>query len=245
MISKPKPKIYVTAGDLTSCPRGVFYKKKKTPLPLVHPKIAEIWQLFGRLQEQGQRIQRALTLEWQEKQVLVSPERFIPWNEFGITGKYDAIIKEENRFILYEIKGGGKTIFENSLDTPEPYEEHRKQVIIYHYFLKSRFPSLSAKILYVERGGERRLEIPINYSEEEFFQLARSAKDLIDAIVNDQPPKPAETIVWNKFLGRYDINMAAITCKWHALCLGNDHWYEEAQSKLTILNKDEKIKKRG
>jgi len=244
MLSTSKPKFYVTAGDLTSCPRGVFYKKKKTPLPLVHPKIAEIWQLFGRLQEQGQKIQKALTLEWQERQVLVSPERFIPWNEYGITGKYDAIVKEEDRFVLYEVKGAGKAIFDNSLETPQPYDEHRKQVIIYHYFLKERFPKLTAKILYVERGGERRLEIPIDYSEEEFSQLAKSAKDLIEAIVNDQPPKPAETIVWNKFLNKYDINMAAITCRWHALCLGNDHWYEEALQQLEKLSKkDEKLDK--
>lgn len=225
-----KKKIRVSAGDLTNCPRGVYYKKKDTPLPLVHPKIAEIWQLFGRLQEQGQAIQKMVTNEWLKQAVLVSPERFVPWNDYNITGKYDAIVKVDGQFILYEIKGGGKQIFAN--DNREPFDEHRSQVIIYHYLLKNNFPGIKPRILYVSRSSGERLEIPVDYDEAEFANLAQKAKMLIGAVEKDQPPPPVETISWNKFQNKKDISMAAITCKYHSLCLGDDYWHPKALEQL-------------
>lgn len=229
-------KLYISAGDLTSCPSGVYHKKKKTPLPLVHPKIAEIWQLFGRLQEKGQKIQKTITEEWQKKGILISPERFIPWNDFGITGKYDAIVKINGEFILYEIKGGSKMLFDNDLEKPEPYEGHRFQVIIYHHFLKEKFPGLKARILYVERSSGERLEISVEYEEQELFALTEKARKLKEAIEKERPPEPAETVVWNKFRQRHDVSMAAITCKHHALCLEDDHWYEKALEEVNKKN---------
>lgn len=221
-------KIRISAGDLTSCPRGVYYKKKKTELPLVHPKIAEIWQLFGRLSEQGQKIQKMMVEEWSKNGVLISPERFIPWNDFDITGKYDAIIKKDGEFVLYEVKGGGKMIFDNDLDKPEPFDEHRLQVIIYHYFLRKNFPGLKTKILYVSRSNGDRLELPIEYDDEEIQAFLNKARLLKESIENDMIPDPIETISWNKFKKSKDISMAAITCKYHSLCLEDDHWYPKA-----------------
>lgn len=91
-MDKSAKRLTISTGDLASCPRGVYYKKKKTPEPLVHPKIAQTWQLFGMLAEKGKLIQQRITEEWQSQGVLLSPERFIPWNDF-VTGKYDAIVK--------------------------------------------------------------------------------------------------------------------------------------------------------
>jgi len=236
----PRNKFYISANDLTSCPSGVFYKKKKTPLPLVHPRIAEIWQVFGRLQEKGQKIQKMVMEEWQRGNVLVSPERFIPWNDFGITGKYDAIVRINGEFILYEIKGAGKQIFDNELDKPEPFDAHRSQVIIYHYFLRKNFPGIKAKILYVERSGDRRLEITIEYEDKEFLKNLEIVKSFQEALDKDIPQQPKPTIAWNKFQNRYDLSMAAITCKYHALCLKDDKWYEKA-----VLEVREKNKKEG
>lgn len=228
-------KLTISAGDLTSCPRGVYYKKKKVPEPLVHPKIVEIRELFGRLQEQGQRIQKMVIEEWQSQCVLLSPERFIPWNDY-LTGKYDAIVRVDGRPVLYEIKGGGKTIFNNNLKKPESYDEHRLQVIIYHYFLKRNFPGLQTRILYVERSGSRRLEIPIEYEESEIVLLLEKAVQLKTSVENSILPEPVKTIAWNKFNQKYDISLAALTCKHHALCLGDDHWYEKALLELKSIS---------
>ncbi len=231
----PRNKFYVSAHDVTSCARGVYYKKKKTPLPLVHPRIAEIMQLFGRLMEKGQQIQKMVMEEWRRKDILVSPERFIPWNDYGITGKYDAIVRVNGEFILYEVKGGGKSIFENNFEKPEPYDEHKTQVMIYHYFLKKNFPRLKARLLYVERSGDKRLEIPIQYEEKDFLSVIEKAKNLQEALEQDILPEPAPTITWSKFQNKNDINMSALTCKYHALCLEDDHWYPKALEKLKSL----------
>lgn len=226
-MDKTVKRLIISAGDLTSCPRGVYYKKKKAPEPLVHPKIAEIWQLFGMLAEKGKLIQQRITEEWQTKGLLISPERFIPWNDF-VSGKYDAIVQIDGNLVLYEIKGGGKAIFENELEAPEAYNEHRLQVMLYHHFLKNNFPNLRARILYVERSGQRKLEIPVTYEENEIITLLEKAKKLKEHIETNILPEPAKTISLNKFTNEYDVSMAAITCKYHALCLQDDHWYEKA-----------------
>lgn len=220
-----------------SCPRGVFYKKKKEPQPLVHPKIAELWQLFGRLQEQGQKIQQMITREFQEKGLLISPEKFIPWNDYRLTGKYDAICRINGEFVLYEIKGAGSTILEYAKNrAPEPYGEHRIQVIIYHYFLRKNFPGIKPRILYVGRKTNERLEIPIEYEETEALKILEEAKNLLDSIEKDELPPMPETISFNKFTGKFDISMKALTCKHHALCLNDEHWYEKAMQEAAKRN---------
>lgn len=224
-------KLTISAGDLTSCPRGVYYKKKNTPEPLVHPKIAEIWQLFGRLQEMGQRVQKQITQEWISDGSLLSPERFIPWNDI-LTGKYDAIVKVEGKPVLYEVKRAGKAIRDSK--TPQYYDEHRMQLIIYHYFLKNNFPGLIPKLLYAD-GKTFRLEIPVDYEEKEVLGLLDKAKKLKEAIENDLLPDCLEIFSINKFTGKKDIAMSAITCKYHGLCLEDDHWYPKAQEELKKL----------
>ena len=222
-------KLTISAGDLNSCPRGVYYKKKNTPEPLVHPKIAEIWQLFGRLQEMGQAVQKTITQEWQSKGVLLSPERFIPWNDF-VTGKYDAIVKVDGKPVLYEIKRAGKAIRESK--TPVFYDEHRFQLIIYHYFLKKNFPGLIPRILYGDLKSGFRLEIPVDYTEDEVLALLDKAKKLKENIENDILPDCLEKFSMNKLTGKYDISMSAITCKYHGLCLEDEQWYTKALEEL-------------
>lgn len=222
-------KLTISAGDLTSCPRGVYYKKKNTPEPLVHPKIAEIWQLFGRLQEIGQRVQKQITQEWTSDGSLLSPERFIPWNDF-VTGKYDAIRKIDGKPVLYEIKRAGRAIKESK--SPQYYDEHRLQLIIYHYFLKRNFPNLTPRILYADPPKGFRLEIPIDYEDKEVLALLDKAKKLKESIENNLLPDCSETISINKFTGKHDIVMSAITCKYHGLCLEDDHWYPKALEKV-------------
>lgn len=221
-------KLTISASDLNACPRGVYYKKKKTPEPLVHPKIAEIWQLFGRLQEMGQVVQKSVTQEWISNGSLLSPERFIPWNDY-VTGKYDAIVKVDGKPVLYEIKRAAKAIRESK--KPIFYDGHRSQLIIYHYFLKRNFPGLISKLLYADSKGFR-IEIPVNYEEKEVLGLLEKAKRLKESIENDILPDCLEIISTNKFTGEKEVSMSAITCKYHGLCLGDDHWYTKALEKI-------------
>lgn len=218
-------KLTISASDLNSCPRGVYYKKKKHPEPLVHPKIADIWQLFGKLQEMGQEIQKKVVEEWRVNGILLSPERFIPWNDY-VTGKYDAIVKIDGKPVLYEIKRASKNIREAK--TPQYYDEHRVQLILYYHFLKRNFPGLTARLLYYDKSTENRIEFTIDYEGKEILELLERAKKLREAIQNDILPNPVETLSLNKFTKKYDVSMAAITCKYHGLCLEDDHWYEKA-----------------
>lgn len=221
-------KLTISTGDLNSCPRGVYYKKKGAPEPLVHPKIAEIWQLFGRLQEMGQVVQKNVTQEWISDGSLLSPERFIPWNDY-VTGRYDAIVKVNGKPVLYEIKRAGKAIRDSK--TPVFYDGHRSQLIIYHYFLRRNFPGLIPKLLYADSKGFR-IEIPVDYEEKEVLSLLEKAKKLKESIENNILPDCLEIISTNKFTGKKEISMSAITCKYHGLCLGDDHWYSKALEEL-------------
>ena len=232
-ISIKVKKLTISAGDLNSCPRGVYYRKKNTPEPLVHPKIAEIWQLFGRLQEMGQAAQKQITQEWIADGSLLSPERFIPWNDY-VTGKYDAIVKVDGSPVLYEIKRASKAVRESK--SPVYYDEHRMQVIIYHYFLKRNFPGLTARLLYFDKSSGKRIEIPIDYEEKEVLNLLDKAKKLKESIEQNILPDCKDTISISKFTGNHEIAMSAITCKYHGLCLEDDHWYPKA------LEEIEKIK---
>lgn len=231
-MDKTVKKLTISAGDLTSCPRGVYYKKKKIPEPLVHPKIAEIWQLFGMLAEKGKQIQQKVIQEWQSQGLLISPERFIPWNDV-VSGRYDAVVRVGGEMILYEIKGGGKAVFDNKLEKPEAYDEHRLQVILYHYFLKRNFPGLKPRVLYIERSGEKRLEIPVEYGEQEITDLIQKATALKESIEKEVLPDPVKTISWNKFKGERDVSMAAITCRYHSLCLQDEYWYSKAMEEVS------------
>lgn len=229
-------KLTISAGDLNSCPRGVYYRKKNTPEPLVHPKIAEIWQLFGRLQEMGQVIQKLVTEDWKARNMLLSPERFIPWNDY-VTGKYDAIVRVDEKPVLYEIKRASKNIRESKV--PQYYDEHRHQLIIYHYFLKRNFPGLTARLLYVDKSSGKRIEIPIDYEEKEVLNLLEKAKRLKESIEQDILPDCISTISINKFTGKHEVAMSAITCKYHGLCLEDDHWYTKALEEVEkMLKKD-------
>lgn len=222
-------KLTISAGDLTSCPRGVYYKKKETPEPLVHPKIAELWELFGRLQEMGRLVQKQVTQGWVEDGSLLSPERFIPWNDF-VTGRYDAIVKIDGKPVLYEIKRAGKAIKDSKI--PQYYDEHRQQLMVYHHFLKKNFTGLIPRLLYADPQKGFRLEIPIDYEEREILDLLERAKGLKESIEKNQLPTCFELFSVNKFSGKKDIAMSAITCHYHGLCLEDDHWYTKALEEL-------------
>ena len=167
--------------------------------------------------------------EWISDGSLLSPERFIPWNDF-VTGKFDAIRKVDGKPVLYEIKRAGKAIKESKAG--QYYNEHRFQLIIYHHFLKRNFPGLIPKILYADPSKGFKREILVDYEEKEVLDLLEKAKKLKDSIENNLLPDCKETISINKFTGKKDITMSAITCKYHGLCLEDDHWYPKALEEI-------------
>lgn len=228
--------IRVSPGNLNSCWRGVYYEKKAFPKPLVHPDIASIWQLFGQLMEMGKRVQQQVRAEWQNQGVLLSSEKWVPWNDFGLSGRYDAICKVDGKLILYEIKGVKLDFLNFVKKTKTPREEHRKQLIIYHFLLKKNFPQLEPHLLYVDRKMGERYSLPIQYQEDEVLELINQVKELKRAIDEEKLPKVAETVILNFYTNKYDVSMQALTCKYHALCLEDDHWYEKAKKKVQELN---------
>ncbi len=236
MTLKTKGRLYFSAWDILSCPLGVYYKKKKFPLPLVHPEIARIRENYARVAEAGRLIQQKLRRKWMADHVLLAAENKIP-NDWDLWCKFDALCKINGKLILYEIKGVGEDFFERIKRTGEPRKDNRIQLIIYHNFLRQKYPELKSILLYVNRKDpEQTLEIPLEYSNDEVEEIHHKVLALKDSIEKEIPPEPAGNITFDPYENRYMVNPVAITCEYHGLCNGDDYWYPKAEEKVDRLN---------
>lgn len=237
MTVKTTMKLSFSAWDIISCPRGVYYKKKKFPLPFFHPEVVKIKENYARAAEAGMTIQRRLRKKWLDENLLISAESRIP-NDWGLLCRFDALCKINNQLILYEIKGVGEEFFERIRQTGEPRKDNRIQIIIYHHFLRSKYPDLKPILLYVNRKDpDQIIEIPVEYSEDDVESIHQKVLLLKEGIDKDIPPEPVENIILDTFENRYMVNPVAITCDYHGICSGDDYWYPHAAEESEKLNK--------
>lgn len=236
-MANAKP-FFISATAVTNCLRGVvFQKQQKTPTQL-HPEIKELLDLFRTFADVGQRIQTQLRTFWQQKGVLVKAEEWIPRNEVGFTGKFDAICRINGRTVVYEIKGASKSFFTWVSEHKAPRPEHKMQVMIYHRLLSRELPDLDVRLLYVSRntftreGKLKGIEVPIEYSDEEFQTAVDRAAAVRTALDGGPLPDaaPAVDIAWPET--KRDVSMKALTCRHHGLCLDDADWYMTAKKEL-------------
>lgn len=232
----------ISATDVTNCLRGVYYKKQKKEAPPLHPELLKQFDLFRTFGETGQAIQNRLTAFWKKKGSLVSGGDFIPSDQLGFTGRYDTICKIGNKLVLYEIKGAGKSFFDEVRESKKPRDYHKTQLMIYHKALLDQYPDIEPRLLYVSRSIFREgklmgVEIPIAYTDEE-FQTAMERANLVRAAMagGELPPAVGST---EEYDGKQVVSMNAMMCRHHALCLNNDHWYEDTKRELGIPMDDE------
>lgn len=236
MVNKITRKLYFSAWDIISCLRGVYYKKKKIPLPLIHPEIVKIRENYARVAEAGRLIQQKLRRKWMADHVLLAAENKIP-NDWDLWCKFDALCKVNGKLILYEIKGVGEDFFERVRKTGEPRKDNRIQLIIYHHFLRQKYPDLKPVLLYVNRKNpDQTLEIAIEYSDDEVEEIHQTVLMLKEGIEKEMPPEPTGNIIIDPYEKRYLVNPVAITCEYHGLCTGDDYWYPKAIEEIERLN---------
>lgn len=227
----------ISATDITNCLRGVMYKKQKKEAPPLHPELMAQFDLFRTFGETGQAIQNRLTAFWKKKGSLVSAGDFIPSEELGFTGRYDTICKIGNTLVLYEIKGAGKSFFDEVRESKQPRGYHKIQLMIYHRSLLDQYPDIEPRLLYVSRSIFREgklagVEIPIHYTEDEFQKSIHNADLVRKALIGGQLPPAVPAI--EKYGGKDVVSMNAMMCRHHTLCLGNDHWYEDTKRELGL-----------
>jgi hypothetical protein len=238
MSPKKTAKLYFSAWDIISCPRGVYYKKKKIPLPFLHPEVVKIRENYVRVAEAGKLIQQRLRSKWMADRVLLAAENKIP-NDWNLWCKFDALCRINGQLILYEIKGVGEEFFDRIRQTGKPREDNRIQIMIYHHFLQSKYPSLKPVLLYVNRKNpDETLEIPVEYSEDEIESLHEKVLMLKEGIEKEIPPEPIENIVFDSYEKRYMVNPVAITCDYHGICSSDDYWFPRAEEEAERLNED-------
>lgn len=229
-------KLTFSAWDIISCHRGVYYKKKRVPLPLIHPEVAKIRENYARVAEVGKQIQQRLRRKWMAEHVLLAAENKIP-NDWDLWCKFDALCKINGQLILYEIKGVGEDFFERVRQTGVPRKDNRIQLIIYHHLLRSKYPDLKPILLYVNRKDpDQILEIPVEYSEDEVESLHQTVLMLKEGIEKETPPEPVNNITLESYEERYMVNPVAITCDYHGICSGDDYWYPKAVEEIERLN---------
>lgn len=227
----------ISATDITNCLRGIVYKKQKKEAPPLHPELMAQFNLFRTFGETGQAIQNRLTAFWKKKGSLVSSGDFIPSEEYGFTGRYDTICKIGNKLVLYEIKGAGKSFFEKVRESKEPRDYHKVQLMIYHRSLLQQYPDIEPRLLYVSRsifrGGKLMgVEIPVHYTDDEFQNAMSNAELVRKALVGEELPPAVPAI--EMYEGKNMVSMNAMMCRHHALCLDNDHWYEDTKRELGL-----------
>lgn len=236
MTPKTIGKLYFSAGDIISCPRGVYYKKRKFPLPFLHPEVVKIKENFARVAEAGKQIQQRLRRKWMSDHVLLAAENKIP-NDWGLWCRFDALCRINGQLILYEIKGVSEDFFERIKKTGEPRKDNRIQLILYHYFLSSKYPNLKPILIYVNRKDpDQILEIPVEYSEQELESIHQTVLRLKEGIEKEIPPEPVENIIFDTYEKIYVVNPVAITCDYHGICSDDDYWYPKAYEKAKRLN---------
>jgi hypothetical protein len=235
MISaKPKP-FTLSAAALSGCLRGVYFAKLAIPEPPVEAEIAHVRQIFGMLAERGKQIQEDQTQEWRERGVLFTGEKWIPWNEWGLTGKYDALCQMEEKLIHYEIKGVSSDLFSKA-PVDGPRDDHTMQSALYNYMLRLKYPEIETRLLYVDRRTGERLELPVTCVEEEVLEKLALIEQVREAVDRRQPPPAANPVAWDAHERRWRVNFASITCKYHSLCLDNPGWYSAAEAEADRLN---------
>lgn len=232
----------ISATDITNCLRGVMYKKQKKEAPPLHPELLKQFDLFRTFGETGQAIQNRLTAFWQKKGSLVSSGDFIPSEELSFTGRYDTICKIGDKLVLYEIKGASKSFFDEVRESKKPRDYHKVQLMIYHRSLLRQYPDIEPRLLYVSRsifnqGKLMGVEVPIHYSEEE-FQKAMSDANLVRKALSGGKLPPAVPAT-EEYEGKKVVSMNAMMCRHHALCLDNDHWYEDTKRGLGLPMDDQ------
>lgn len=218
----------LSPGNLTACWRGVYYEKKQFPKPSLYPDIEKTLEHFRQLAELGQKFQRSLTTTWRQRGTLVEPERWLPDNQWNIRGKFDAICDNHGTPTLVEIKGAGDRFFEWYKAKQQPLPAHRLQVLTYLLIMRDQFPGLQPVVLYVNRATKTTLLLPVTWNENDLLGIQTNVEKLRGYLENDELPPPAENIVRHLITGDPDVNLTAITCRYHTLCTDDERWYPKA-----------------
>lgn len=233
-----KKNFTISVGSLTSCLRGVVYKKQEVPKPPLHPEIEKTLDFFRTLAELGMKIQKELYGFWEKKGSLIKKEDWIPRTPPGFTGKFDAVCRIGGRTVLYEIKGAGNSFFEWVSKYKQPRPEHAFQVLTYYHLLKDEFPDLEPRILYVSRNAYKYdktlkgVEVLVEIDNNHLAEASRRSELVRSALNGGDLPKPTPAISKSFPSDQLDIDMNALVCRYHALCLEDNDWYAKAKKEL-------------
>ena len=72
------------------------------------------------------------------------------------------------------------------------------------------------------------LYISLRQLENELQTITNNIEQLHSYLERDELPPIAQNIDRHLVTGQRGVSMAALTCRYHALCTGNPQWYEDA-----------------
>ena len=232
MVPATARKYSLSPGDLTSCWRGVYYKRNNFPKPDMDPRLLETLELFRKLGETGSRFQRELTAEWKHRNVLLESESWLPDNQWNIRGKFDAICTVDGRPTVVEIKGASDQFFEWYRTHNQPLPSHRLQALTYYLIMRAKYPDLGVKVVYVNRKTKKPLVLDAQYSEDDLRGLVENVEGVYAYLEKSELPPVAESIEPGFVSGESTVAMNAMTCRYHTLCTGDANWYSKALTQI-------------
>jgi hypothetical protein len=227
----------ISATDITKCLRGVVYKKQGKERPKLHPEIKELLEMFRKLGKIGYQIQDKVVEFWRNKGSLIEADGWVPVEQYGFTGRFDAICKIQGKTVLYEIKGVSHSYYEWVAESKQARDYNKIQTMIYHQSMLGKYPDLEPRILYFSRklfkqGQLKPIEIKIDYSEDDFRKIQKNSKQIHLAISGGEMPPHLPDIEIDQITGKKIVSFGAMTCEYHALCTGDGNWYEHAKEKV-------------
>jgi len=102
----------------------------------------------------------------EKKGYLVEKEGEVYWEDFELKGRFDAVIKVEDKYILYDIKSVHSRKF-HYLENGEKDSHYIKQLLVYYKLLRSKYQPLEARLLYVSKDDLCIAEYGFSYNKYE------------------------------------------------------------------------------
>jgi len=139
--------------------------------------------------------------------------------------------------VLYEIKGVSHNYYEWVAENKRARDYNKVQTMVYHQSLLGKYPDLEPRILYFSRrlfkqSQLKPIEIKVDYSENDFKQIRKNADLIRSAIDGGELPSYLPVTEVDQTTGSEIVSFGAMTCDYHALCTGDENWYEHAKEKV-------------
>ena len=229
------------ATDLGGCLGGAYFRRKGA-IPSNPPDARSL-----RIMRMGKKIEELVVDDFENhfkdnpEILLLETQGYMYDEALNASARYDILIVPRNLTpLVYEVKSvNSKAFWWMAKEGWKVKPEHEMQIQWYLHKLKSTYPDIEGRVLYVSRDDLVIQELSVEYDS----TITKQSIDkftLLDQCWKDQTPPPVEpAVVFNESGKKWQVNYKAKYCSHHSLCLDDVQWLEKAEKRVAGLNSGE------